>query len=327
MELCACTLVLGTTKMVENIDIVAGATLAKAKTGGNVSIAAGEGSNKYQFDGGNGGKLSLTGGAAKGRWMKDDDRNVLIAGRYAKHAIGGSIILNSGSSFETSSGSIAIFTPNSGVAGVSGSIELATGFSNKGDSGYINFQSGNAKEGKGGYIELKVGTGNKQNGGDMKMHSGSTTGRPNKHYWHKKIDTYGGSIEMNSGFLENTSSGSTELCTANAGHKGVSGNIQLKSGNTKDGEAGFITMNSGNATSGFGGHIELLAGRGDAPQGADLVLHCGEAIAKKTTGGRVRIFGGHGTSEDRYDGGNGGKMELLQNLMISVAMLVLVEMF
>merc|ERR1711957_69362 len=100
--------------------------------------------------------------------------------------------------------------------------------SGKGNSGYINMQTGNGVQGSAGYIDLKVGTSDKGNGENVNIYAGSTTGEPGR--FRSKIDTYGGTVELNSGFSEHTSSGNIKMNTAHAGNKGVSGYVHIKTG-------------------------------------------------------------------------------------------------
>jgi len=69
---------------------------------------------------------------------------------------------------------------------------------------------------------------------------------------------------------------------------------------------------TGNSTDGEGGSIEIASGKssGEA-DGANIQISAGESSGDRTTGGTVTLFGGHGSSNDRYDGGNGGSIELI----------------
>ena len=58
----------------------AGQATARKASGGSVVIAGGEGSNTYQYDGGDGGFVQIFGGAAQGGYEQDDGGNVEIAG-------------------------------------------------------------------------------------------------------------------------------------------------------------------------------------------------------------------------------------------------------
>merc|ERR1712174_188112 len=68
--------------------------------------------------------------------------------------------------------------------------------------------------------------------------------------------------------------------------------------------------NSGNSINGSGSHIELISGKGTSKEGADAVLYAGETSGAEGVGGKVRILGGKGTSDDRFNGGDGGDIEL-----------------
>ncbi|MEM1063682.1 MAG: hypothetical protein AAGJ97_15260, partial [Planctomycetota bacterium] len=103
-----------------------------------MTLQAGEGSSTYQFDGGDGGKVQIYGGAAQGGLEVDDGGNVEVAGGYARCGRGGSLIARTGYGEATSSGIVDIATANGGSSGVSGSIDFSTGTSSAGNSGYIN---------------------------------------------------------------------------------------------------------------------------------------------------------------------------------------------
>ncbi len=45
--------------------------------------------------------------------------------------------------------------------------------------------------------------------------------------------------------------------------------------------------------------------------GAHVQLKAGDATSSKSTGGNIMLFAGHGLSNDRWDGGNGGSIELI----------------
>ena len=70
--------------------------------------------------------------------------------------------------------------------------------------------------------------------------------------------------------------------------------------------SGLLT---GNSTDGEGGSIEIASGKssGEA-DGANIQISAGEADGERSTGGTVTVFAGHGSSNDRYDGGNGGSI-------------------
>eukprot|EP00957_Ditylum_brightwellii_P189871 14454906-Ditylum_brightwellii.AAC.1 len=79
--------------------------------GRSIVIGAGEGSSKYMYDGGNGGQVSIYGGAAQGpNWDDDHGGNVSISRCYAQKAKGSSFNLNSGFGQGLPSGSIIIAT-------------------------------------------------------------------------------------------------------------------------------------------------------------------------------------------------------------------------
>lgn len=73
-----------------------------------------------------------------------------------------------------------------------------------------------------------------------------------------------------------------------------------------------IGLFTGDSTNGEGGSIEIATGTSSGDfDGANIQISAGEADNEKTTGGTVTVFAGHGTSDDKYDGGNGGSIELI----------------
>eukprot|EP00957_Ditylum_brightwellii_P163917 12479316-Ditylum_brightwellii.AAC.1 len=79
------------------------------------------------YDGGNGGQVSIYGGASQGpNWHDDHGGNVSISGGYAKKARGGSLNLNSGFGQGLSSSSIIIAIGDAGSCGTSGGIDFST---------------------------------------------------------------------------------------------------------------------------------------------------------------------------------------------------------
>ena len=102
--------------------------------------------------------------------------------------------MRSGIGNATDSGAVSIFTPESGVAGVSGGISLNTGYSNAGDSGDILAVIGNTVTGRGGDIRMSVGDGSVGHGGDIFMLAGRTFDENGN----------GGTIVMEAGNAANT---------------------------------------------------------------------------------------------------------------------------
>eukprot|EP00957_Ditylum_brightwellii_P049973 3788167-Ditylum_brightwellii.AAC.1 len=98
--------------------------------GRSIVIGTGEGPSKYMYDGGNGGQVSIYGGAPQGpNWENDHGGNVRISGHYANKAKGDSLNLNSGFGQGLSSGSIIIATSDAGSCGTNGGIDFSTGIS------------------------------------------------------------------------------------------------------------------------------------------------------------------------------------------------------
>jgi hypothetical protein len=119
-----------------DILIAAGRTKDRKKKGGDMKLTGGEGSNEYQFGGGQGGDVEIKGGAALGGDVNTDrGGDVRIFSGFASHSKGGDLMLRSGYSVESDSGSISIVTPEAGTGGTSGLINIHTGKSHNGNSG------------------------------------------------------------------------------------------------------------------------------------------------------------------------------------------------
>ena len=199
----------------------AGETTEAGKAGGNVVIAAGEGSS-VSSPGGNGGKVQVFGGAGQGTNEEDDTGgNIEMAGGFGNGGVGGSFIVRTGYGFSTSSGLVDIATANAGSAGVSGEINLFTGTTSSGNSGLVRIETGWASGGRGGAYSLLVGTGNTGTGGMITVRSGKTT-----------ASASGGNIKVYTGYSTQTSSGDYSVETVNSGIEGVSGKILFDTGDT-----------------------------------------------------------------------------------------------
>ncbi len=143
-----------------------------------------------------------------------------------------------------------IATSNAGESGETGSLTLRTGISSEGSSGDIKISSGDAhgrntlpwtsKTGHGGSIIISVGVGDEDEGGNVRILSGSTTATSSSNISNKQTTATGGGIELASGASYTASSGEISIATANAGRKGVSGYIRLKTGEATSGTAGYI---------------------------------------------------------------------------------------
>jgi hypothetical protein len=145
---------------------------------------------------------------------------------------------------------LVIATSNAGERGETGSLTLRTGMSSEGSSGNISISSGEAhignplpwttKMGRGGSIHISVGTGDDGDGGNIKILSGSTMATSSIKNPFKPATDTGGSIELASGASYSASSGEISISTADAGLSGVSGHLQLKTGEATSGMAGYI---------------------------------------------------------------------------------------
>jgi hypothetical protein len=118
-----------------NNRISAGETDDIKSTGGRVKYIAGLGSSTNSGDGGDGGPIYVQGGEARGKHFFDNGGNIELTGGLAAGGYGGSFLLETGYSFETSSGAITLATANAGKTGVSGHIRLTSGTASRGNSG------------------------------------------------------------------------------------------------------------------------------------------------------------------------------------------------
>lgn len=145
---------------------------------------------------------------------------------------------------------LVIATSNAGERGETGSLTMRTGMSSEGSSGSINISSGKAhignplpwttKMGRGGSIHISVGTGDDGDGGSIKILSGSTMATSSIKNPFKPATDTGGSIELASGASYSANSGEISISTVDAGLSGVSGHLQLKTGEATSGMAGYI---------------------------------------------------------------------------------------
>ena len=105
-----------------NVYMVAGEAEEASRVGGWVQITGGLGSNVDSGDGGNGGAVFVDGGWAKGGNSLDLGGNVELTGGKADFGSGGTITIESGYGFATSSGELHLYTQNSGPSGKSGQV-------------------------------------------------------------------------------------------------------------------------------------------------------------------------------------------------------------
>ena len=195
---------------------------------------------------------------------------------------GGHVRIASGRSDGTSSGSMAIITPD---APGSGLILLSTGVATGGDSGDISIGTGTASS-TGGDIELKVGS-SVSMGGSITIHAGNGTTN--------NFET-GGKIRLDSGFSSTSHSGKLEIMSQNS--PGHSGSLVLSTGNTPGGTSGDITISTGPSTTGVSGKISVKVGGSGSGAGGDLTLTAGDSSS--AAGGDVIIRSGH--SSQHYGG-------------------------
>ena len=262
--------------------------------------------------------------------LQDKGGDVLISGGFASQGKGGNLQMRSGFSEATTSGDLSLSTAASGVHGTSGMINIFSGSTTNGDSGHLSLQTGNALSpvessfyaqknsptAKSGFIHMKVGTGTRGDGGNIELWSGSTYADTGSSM--VPLDATGGNITMISGFSVHGNSGDLDFRSAKGGSSGSSGSILIENGHADFGPAGKMSILGGHSRVDKGSEVVIAAGvsgiEGDKVRdmnGQDVTIHAGATFASRSSGGRVMIYGGAGKSEDRYNGGNGGSIELV----------------
>ena len=326
-----------------DISLVAGQTSAQARQGGSVTITGGEGSSAHHTDGGDGGNIILLGGEAKGESANDNGGSITVRGGTSFAGYGGSLELISGQSTESSSGDIcelmidafpfaihvhrsishqldlslyaSIFipavlasAPSGEKDGSSGSLTLSTGASTggQGSSGSIVLNTGDVSGGPAGGVRIEVGEAVSRISLSLSTHLNFVT-IVYSHLQPEQRETYdvGASIEFKTGHNPNTSSGAFRVETADAGNRGNSGEISLRTGKAKQGNSGSVLFETGPASSGEGGSIELKVGSSDMEHpGGNVRVDAGEAQGLWQNGGSVEISAGTGSHQNSGRGGS-----------------------
>lgn len=137
-----------------------------------------------------------------------------------------------------SGGKLKIETANaSGSKGVSGDLWLQTGDvidkAARGDAGNVGIITGSSANGKGGDIIVGVGDSNQADGGNINLGAGNSAGNL----------FYGGTLNMESGESD-FHSGEINLRTPES-RNGNSGSINIASGSTQTGQSGSIFLSTG----------------------------------------------------------------------------------
>eukprot|EP00232_Nephroselmis_pyriformis_P028735 CAMPEP_0182854040 /NCGR_PEP_ID=MMETSP0034_2-20130328/1020_1 /TAXON_ID=156128 /ORGANISM="Nephroselmis pyriformis, Strain CCMP717" /LENGTH=3798 /DNA_ID=CAMNT_0024984833 /DNA_START=206 /DNA_END=11599 /DNA_ORIENTATION=+ len=283
---------------------------ATASYGGNITLISGKSNttssgslNVHTADAGfygvSGGMHFTTGDTTDG-----DSGDFTVNTGHALQGAGGDITLTVGDADRDQD----LGTYNGGNVVVTAGLtkdSFATG-------GYVSITAGEATDhsGTGGDIVVTAGEGSNTDwddggdGGSVHITGGEAKGQ------NKVLDTggdvmitggeayasTGGNIAVKSGFSESTSSGWVSVVTANAGFYGVSGAIDLITGNTTDGEAGAITLQTGEGQGGSGGNINLFVGTGDYGDGGDITAVAGTSTDWGGAGGRISILAGTGNT-------------------------------
>ena len=143
---------LGDTSGGGDIVLSAGPTTAQAQQGGSLFLHAGDGLNTHVNDGGDGGDVNVIGGTADGLNVNDNGGDINLSGGRSYAGYGGNLLMTSGPSVLSSSGSILVETANAGTTSVSGDLFFRTGTTSVGDSGLTTLMTGTAFSGKGGHL-------------------------------------------------------------------------------------------------------------------------------------------------------------------------------
>ena len=196
---------------------------------------------------------------------------VEILGGFAAGSTGGKINITSGRSEYASYGDLFLGSPEAGSGpGVSGSIEVSTGFFRQTDSGSISIKTGNAygesnyETQDSGSIFMNAGGSDEGNGGDVIITSGPTYSTKaakgvnllleagdarydNYNHYDVSDGMMGGSVKINAGH----SNGHSESDTG--------GSMSLNGGNSNGGDGGSVlvaaqTMNRVSFVSGMPPH-------------------------------------------------------------------------
>jgi len=152
---------------------------------------------------------------------------------------------------------------------------------------------------------LSTNTNNGGDGGGVNIFGGEARGRSEKKDIGGPVHIEG-KVEIFSGTGTSTCSGDMDIQTANSGLKGSSGTINLRSGNATLGASGCLNISTGNSRPAAAGSILVSVGTGQAGDGGDVTVTAGEMTALRSTGGRVNIAGGLGSSRSAGGGGKGG---------------------
>merc|ERR1711968_312651 len=188
-------------------------TTTTASKGGDVTVRAGITTGTVGTYSENGGTITLQAGDSEGNTIGNGGLINIYAGD-SNSRTGGTISMQSGFGFKTSSGSILIQTLNAGTKGISGELMFSTGTTSDGASG-----------------DISVGDGSALDGGHISLFAGKTFAND---------DSTGGSISIHSGFSSIRSSGTIIIKTLDAGTTGVSGELMFSTGTTSSGASGSI---------------------------------------------------------------------------------------
>ena len=192
-----------------------------------------------------------------------------------------------------------------------------------GNSGAISIRSGTAhnanslaadrREGRGGDIEVAVGDGSIGDGGNIRLQAGNVHAPHELKHLNQRHS--GGNVSLTSGYSSDGGSGDVHIDTPKSGVQGDSGSLRLGTGKAQRGDSGSIELSTGvsrkRGEGGDSGSIKLAVGRAFDGDGGLVSIASGNSHAKFGKGGDVQIHAGQGRSDDFWNGGSGGNIEMV----------------
>ncbi|CAK4417441.1 unnamed protein product, partial [Aphanomyces euteiches] len=288
---------------------------------GDISISTGNAL------GGSAGKIRVSSGSSSSKFGAEVS---LQAGNVVStSAVGGSIVVESGSGPAASSGAVFVRSSHAGSNGDSGGLQLLSGDSKLGRTGQIDIRSGHAPQSTAGPVGIIGGAGvagasvtilggdsSKSVGGDVMISSGSSESDTSGsiELLTSKGDSGSGSISLVTGDSNAQPGGSIILSTGAQGDIGLSAqgllslqsqrnNVTIQTSDNLEG-SGSVIVSSGYSNS-RPGSIELQAAGSDslAPAGS-VRLNAGLSSQVEGSAGEISIVGGSGSGEFPVHGGD-----------------------
>lgn len=176
--------------------------------------------------------------------------------------VSGEISISTGTSSAGNTGAILMGTGEA-TAGHGGDVRIRVGTGHSDDGGNILISAGETTAAgfTGGNVVITAGEGSSTytydggDGGVVQIFGGAGQGGMDEDDGgnvevsggYARV-ARGGSFLVRTGFGETSSSGIIDIATANAGQKGVSGDIDLSTGTSSLGNTGYINIETGEAT-------------------------------------------------------------------------------